>query len=115
MMRALSTAGTGMVAQQMNLDVIANNLANVNTTGFKKSKTEFQDILYETTRAAGADQGGGNQVPTSLQIGQGTRLAATSKVFCNLSGLSHPVSREKVSAKCSITTLTLAGINSRQG
>ena len=81
MLRALYSAAGGMQAQQSNLDVIANNLANVNTTGFKKSKTEFQDILYETTRAAGADQGGGNQVPTSLQIGQGTRLAATSKVF----------------------------------
>lgn len=83
MLRALYSAAGGMQAQQSNLDVIANNLANVNTTGFKKSKTEFQDILYETTRAAGADQGGGNQVPTSLQIGHGTNLVATPKVFTN--------------------------------
>jgi flagellar basal-body rod protein FlgG len=70
-----------MQAQQMNLDVIANNLANVNTTGFKKSKIEFQDLLYQTTRAAGAEAGGGNQVPTGLQVGHGSRPVATSKIF----------------------------------
>ena len=67
----------------MNLDVIANNLANVNTTGFKKSKIEFQDLLYQTTRAAGAEQGAGNQLPTGLQVGHGSRPVATSKVFTN--------------------------------
>ena len=67
----------------MNLDVIANNLANVNTTGFKKSKLEFQDLLYQTSRAAGAEQGAGNQLPTGLQIGHGSRVVATSKVFTN--------------------------------
>ena len=72
-----------MQAQQMNLDVIANNLANVNTTGFKKSKVEFQDLLYQTNRAAGAEAGAGNQVPTSLQIGHGARPVATAKVFTN--------------------------------
>lgn len=70
-----------MQSQQTNLDVIANNLANVNTTGYKKAKAEFQDLLYQTTRAAGADQGNGNQLPTSLQIGHGSRLISTSKVF----------------------------------
>ncbi len=70
-----------MEAQQLNLDVISNNLANVNTTGFKKSKIEFQDLLYETTSAAGAEQGNGNQLPTGLQIGHGSRAVATSKVF----------------------------------
>jgi flagellar basal-body rod protein FlgG len=70
-----------MQSQQTNLDVIANNLANVNTTGFKKAKAEFQDLLYQTTRSAGAEQGGGNQLPTSLQIGHGSRLISTSKVF----------------------------------
>ncbi len=70
-----------MQSQQMNLDVVANNLANVNTTGFKKSKIEFQDLLYQTTRTAGAEVGGGNQVPTGLQIGHGSRPVATSKVF----------------------------------
>ena len=71
MLRALYTSASGMQAQQMNLDVIANNLANVNTTGFKKSKVEFQDLLYQTNRAAGSEAGAGNQVPTSLQVGHG--------------------------------------------
>lgn len=70
-----------MQSQQTNLDVIANNLANVNTTGFKKSKTEFQDLLYQTSRAPGAEQGAGNQLPTGVQIGHGSRLVATSKIF----------------------------------
>ena len=70
-----------MEAQQANLDVIANNLANVNTTGFKRSKIEFQDLLYETTRAPGARAGNGTQVPTGIQVGHGSRVVATSKVF----------------------------------
>lgn len=72
-----------MQSQQTNLDVISNNLANVNTTGFKKVKAEFQDLLYQTTRSAGAEQGGGNQLPTSVQIGHGSQLVSTSKVFTN--------------------------------
>jgi len=70
-----------MQSQQMNLDVIANNLANVNTTGFKKSKIEFQDLLYQNTRAPGAEQGAGNQLPTGLQVGHGSRAVATSRIF----------------------------------
>jgi len=70
-----------MEAQQLNLDVISNNLANVNTAGFKKSKIEFQDLLYDTTQSAGAEQSNGNQLPTGLQIGHGSRAVATSKVF----------------------------------
>jgi flagellar basal-body rod protein FlgG len=81
MLRALYSAAAGMQSQQVNLDVIANNLANVNTTGFKKTKTEFQDLLYQTTRSAGADQGAGNQLPTGVQIGHGSRLVATSRIF----------------------------------
>ncbi len=81
MLRALYSSSAGMEAQQMNLDVIANNLANVNTTGFKKSKIEFQDLLYQTTSAAGAQQGGGNELPTGIQVGHGARVAATSRVF----------------------------------
>lgn len=81
MLRALYSSSAGMQSQQANLDVIANNLANVNTTGFKKSKAEFQDLLYQTSRAAGAEQGAGNQLPTSLQIGHGSQLVSTSKVF----------------------------------
>lgn len=81
MLRALYSSAAGMQSQQVNLDVISNNLANVNTTGFKKSKAEFQDLLYQTDRSAGAESGAGNQVPTGLQIGHGSRLVATSKVF----------------------------------
>jgi flagellar basal-body rod protein FlgG len=72
-----------MQSQQLNLDVIANNLANVNTTGFKKSKIEFQDLLYQTTRAPGSEQGGGNQLPTGIQVGHGSRAVATARIFSN--------------------------------
>jgi len=79
---SLYSAATGMEAQQLNLNTIANNLANVNTPGFKRSKIEFQDLLYQKpTRASGADSGGGNLVPTGTEVGNGTRVAATSKVF----------------------------------
>jgi flagellar basal-body rod protein FlgG len=81
MIRALYSSASGMQSQQMNLDVIANNLANVNTTGFKKSKIEFQDLIYQTTRAPGAEQGGGNLLPTGLQTGHGSRAVATAKIF----------------------------------
>lgn len=81
MLRSLYSSASGMQAQQSNLDVIANNLANVNTTGFKKSKIEFQDLLYQSYRPAGADQGGGNLLPTGINIGHGSRVVATSKIF----------------------------------
>ena len=81
MVRSLYSSASGMEAQQSNLDVIANNLANVNTTGFKRSKIEFQDLLYETTRQPGAEQGSGTQLPTGIQVGHGSRVVATSKVF----------------------------------
>jgi len=83
MLRALYSSAAGMESQQLNLDVIANNLANVNTTGFKKSKIEFQDLLYQTSRSAGAEQGAGTQVPTGLQVGHGSRAVSTSRVFTN--------------------------------
>jgi flagellar basal-body rod protein FlgG len=79
---SLYSAATGMEAQQLNLNTIANNLANVNTPGFKRSKIEFQDLLYQKPqRAAGTDSGGGNLVPTALEMGNGTRVAATAKIF----------------------------------
>jgi flagellar basal-body rod protein FlgG len=81
MLRALYSSATGMQSQQTNLDVIANNLANVSTNGFKKSKPEFQDLLYTSSRAAGADAGAGNQVPAGVDIGHGSRLVSTAKVF----------------------------------
>jgi len=78
---SLYSAATGMEAQQLNLNTIANNLANVNTPGFKRSKIEFQDLLYQKPREAGADAGGGNLVPTGIEVGNGSRVAATSKIF----------------------------------
>lgn len=81
MIRSLHTAATGMEAQQLNMDVIANNLANVNTRGFKKSRVDFQDLLYQTLRAAGSSQAQGVQVPTGIQVGLGTRAAAVQKIF----------------------------------
>jgi len=83
MLRALYSAAAGMQSQQMNLDVISNNLANVNTTGFKKSKIEFQELLYQTTRAPGSEQGSGNILPTGIQVGEGSRPVATSRIFTN--------------------------------
>ena len=78
---SLYSAATGMEAQQLNLNTIANNLANVNTPGFKRSKIEFQDLLYQKPRASGADSGGGNVIPTGIEVGNGSRVSATSKVF----------------------------------
>lgn len=81
MMRALWTAGTGMVAQQGNIDNISNNLANVNTTGFKKTRLDFQDLMYQTIRQAGAASGQDTQIPTGLQMGHGVRQVATQKIY----------------------------------
>jgi flagellar basal-body rod protein FlgG len=78
---SLYSAATGMEAQELNLNTIANNLANVNTPGFKRSKIEFQDLLYSKPRSSGADSGSGNLVPTGIEVGNGTKVAATSKVF----------------------------------
>src|SRR6266566_656328 len=68
MLRSLFTAATGMTAQQQNIDVIANNLANVNTTGFKRARADFQDLLYQNTLAAGTAATQGAQVPTGIQV-----------------------------------------------
>ncbi len=81
MMRSLWTAATGMVAQQTNIDVISNNLANVNTTGFKKSRAEFEDLMYQTLSIAGALNEGGNRIPTGIQIGMGVRPVTVHKFF----------------------------------
>jgi flagellar basal-body rod protein FlgG len=78
---SLYSAATGMEAQELNLNTIANNLANVNTPGFKKSIIEFQDLLYTQPRTPGADTGSGNLLPTGVEVGNGARVAATSKVF----------------------------------
>ncbi len=78
---SLYSAATGMEAQELNLNTIANNLANVNTPGFKKSVIEFQDLLYTKPRTSGTDTGNGNLVPTGVEVGNGARVAATAKVF----------------------------------
>src|SRR5262245_58673650 len=80
MLRALSTAATGMEAQQSRVEIIANNLANVNTAGFKRSRAEFQDLLYQTMRPTGAAGAGGLIVPTGTQVGLGTRMIATARI-----------------------------------
>ncbi|MFN8179500.1 MAG: flagellar basal-body rod protein FlgG [bacterium] len=79
MMRALSTAATGMIAQQLNVDTIANNLANVNTPSFKRTRARFQDLLYQNLRPAGDPARMGP--PAELAVGHGTRLAATERNF----------------------------------
>ena len=81
MIRSLWSAASGMKAQQTNVDTISNNLANVNTTGFKKSRTDFEDLLYQTVKSAGAPNSQGAQVPTGIQIGHGVKVAATQKMF----------------------------------
>lgn len=81
MIRSLETAATGMLVQQKNLDVIANNLANVNTTAFKASRAEFQDLMYQTIRLAGAQQGGSASLPASQQVGMGAKFISSATSF----------------------------------
>ncbi|MCQ2790164.1 MAG: flagellar basal-body rod protein FlgG [bacterium] len=81
MLRALSTAATGMMAQQNYLDVIANNIANVNTTGFKKSRVEFQDLLSQIERSPGAMLDQGTYQPVGVEYGLGVKTSATTRVF----------------------------------
>ena len=81
MIRSLWTAATGMQGQQLKLDVIANNLANVNTSGFKKSRVDFEDLFYQRLKLAGALNAEGNQIPVGMEIGLGVRPVAVSKIF----------------------------------
>lgn len=81
MMRSLYTAASGMSGQQFNIDTIANNLANVNTAGFKKSRADFQDLLYQSVRFAGTPVTSGAQIPTGIEVGHGVRPVATQKIF----------------------------------
>jgi len=81
MLRALKTAALGMSAQQLSVDVIANNLANVNTTGFKKSSIEFQDLLYQNIQRGDKDSREGHENPSLLQIGLGSRPISTYRSF----------------------------------
>jgi flagellar basal-body rod protein FlgG len=81
MLRALYTAASGMEAQQLNIDTIAHNLANINTTGFKLRRAQFQDLLYQNIRQAGASNTSTTEIPVGLQIGLGTKPVATEMNF----------------------------------
>ena len=81
MMRSLWTAASGMTGQQFNIDTISNNLANVNTTGFKQMRADFEDLLYQTERLPGTPATEATVVPTGVQVGHGVKPAATQKIF----------------------------------
>ena len=81
MIRSLWTAASGMAAQKLGMDVIANNLANVNTSGFKKSRSDFEDLLYQNLKSPGAETSSGGQIPTGIQVGMGTRPVSVQKLF----------------------------------
>jgi len=81
MIRALYTAATGMNAQEINVATISNNIANVNSTGYKKSRAEFQDLLYQNLRLVGTLSPNGNQIPTGSQLGLGTKLGSVAKIY----------------------------------
>ena len=81
MMRALYSAASGMKAQQMNVDNIANNIANVNTAGFKKGRADFQDLLYEQLKVAGTETESGTETPVGIQMGHGVGVGSISKIF----------------------------------
>lgn len=81
MIRALWTSTTGMGAQNLNMDVIANNLANVSTSGYKKSRADFQDLLYQQIKVPGSPTSDNTTSPTGIQVGLGVRTAAVGKIF----------------------------------
>jgi flagellar basal-body rod protein FlgG len=81
MLRAMYTAASGMEAQQLNIDTIAHNLANINTSGFKSRKAQFQDLLYQNIRQAGASNTASTEIPVGLQVGLGTKPVATDIIF----------------------------------
>ena len=81
MIRALFSGRSGMTGQQLQLDTIANNLANVNTAGFKKSRAQFEDLFYQEIRAMGTETADGNRVPTGIQVGLGVRPTSVQKIF----------------------------------
>ena len=81
-MRALSTAATGMAAQQLNVEVISNNIANMNTVGFKRQRAEFQDLLYQDMEKAGAQSSdAGTVVPTGIQVGAGVKTGTVYRIM----------------------------------
>jgi flagellar basal-body rod protein FlgG len=93
MLRSLWIAKTGLDAQQLHIDVISNNLANVSTNGFKRSRAVFEDLLYQTLRQPGAQSSQQTQIPSGLQIGTGVRPIASERIFTqgNLQQTSNPL------------------------
>jgi flagellar basal-body rod protein FlgG len=93
MIRALYSAASGMTAQQLNVDTIAHNLANANTTGYKSRRAQFQDLLYQNYVQPGASAGQQTVVPTGLQLGLGTRAASSEVIFTqgNFSSTDNPL------------------------
>ena len=81
MIRSLWTAASGMIAQQFNIDTIANNLSNVNTTGFKKNRADFEDLIYQHQLLAGTPASEVSEVPTGVSVGHGVKVSATQKLF----------------------------------
>lgn len=81
MIRGLWTASSGMMAQQLYIDTISNNLANVNTTGFKRTRVDFQDLLYQNIQRAGNLASEGTALPVGVQVGHGSRLVAAKRIF----------------------------------
>ena len=81
MLKALHTAASGMSAQETNVNTISNNIANVNTTGFKRDRVMFQDLFYQTQEAPGAMLDQNNIMPTGMQFGSGVRIVGTQKTF----------------------------------
>ncbi len=81
MMRSLWTGASGMITQQFNIDTIANNLSNVNTTGYKKNRAEFEDLIYQTLLMAGTLATEVSEIPTGIQVGHGAKVSATQKMF----------------------------------
>ena len=81
MLRSLWTGASGMIGQQFNIDTISNNLSNVNTTGFKKTRAEFEDLIYQTILMAGTPATEVSEVPTGIQVGHGVKTSATQKMF----------------------------------
>jgi len=118
MIRALYTAASGMNAQQTNIDNVAHNLANVNTTGFKKSRVEFEDLVYQELRAPGAQTSATTEAPVGLGMGLGTRPVATARNFSagNLRSTAAPLDLAiegagffKIALPSGITAYTRAG------
>jgi flagellar basal-body rod protein FlgG len=93
MIRALYTAASGMNAQQANIDNVAHNLANVNTSGFKKSHMQFEDLVYQSTKASGSATSASGEAPIGLEMGLGTRAVATARDFSsgNLRATNSPL------------------------